>query len=524
MPSERRLHPWSVVFTLGAQVRQLAVPILLALFAGSRSGNWGAWTLVILVPSALAAIVRYVAFRYEFGATELIIRSGLIFQNERHIPYARIQNLDAVQNALHRLLGVVDVRVDTGTAGGDEAHLRVITWSAYAEVRDRVLAARGGPEGTGAATPLVAGDTASVAAGGPDAASPPAAARADRGDVLLALTPSDLALHGLIENRAMVILSAALGGLWETGILEQSVERFIGGDAAIRDAIRDVVVGIVRDGVVPWDRLLLVASVVAGVLIVARLLSVAWAVVRLYGYQVRLVGADLRTEYGLLTRVSATIPLHRIQTLTVSRGLLHHAFGRASVRVETAGGQTPGERGASAREALAPILRVNELPRLIGRALPGLDVAAPDWQPPAPRAGRRAFVRRAVVATVPVATGVALAGWRAAWALPVVLAWAALAARVYVAHQRWARVEGGVLFRTGWIWSHETIARVTKIQAVEMLESPFDRRFAMARVRVDTAGAGQGSHHIDIPYLARPAAVALTDDLAAGAAATAFRW
>jgi hypothetical protein len=48
-------------------------------------------------------------------------------------------------------------------------------------------------------------------------------------------------------------------------------------------------------------------------------------------------------------------------------------------------------------------------------------------------------------------------------------------------------------------------------------ESPFDRRHAMARVRVDTAGAGDLAHRVDIPYPARD----LCDLLALR---TAFRW
>jgi membrane protein YdbS with pleckstrin-like domain len=57
-----------------------------------------------------------------------------------------------------------------------------------------------------------------------------------------------------------------------------------------------------------------------------------------------------------------------------------------------------------------------------------------------------------------------------------------------------------------------------------MHESPFDRRAAMARVRVDTAGAGATAHRVDIPYLSREAARELFDLLSLQAARTAFRW
>jgi membrane protein YdbS with pleckstrin-like domain len=46
----------------------------------------------------------------------------------------------------------------------------------------------------------------------------------------------------------------------------------------------------------------------------------------------------------------------------------------------------------------------------------------------------------------------------------------------------------------------------------------------MARVRVDTAGGGPGSHRVAIPYLARDTAKALHERLSAQAAETTFRW
>jgi len=46
----------------------------------------------------------------------------------------------------------------------------------------------------------------------------------------------------------------------------------------------------------------------------------------------------------------------------------------------------------------------------------------------------------------------------------------------------------------------------------------------MARVRVDTAGAGEFSHRVDIPYLDHEVARRLAERLSVHAANTAFRW
>ena len=79
MPSERRLHPWTLLFNLAGQARQFAVPLLLALFVGSRGDNMELWALPILVPYTIGVAVRFISFRYEFG-------DGGVGDDEEHRP------------------------------------------------------------------------------------------------------------------------------------------------------------------------------------------------------------------------------------------------------------------------------------------------------------------------------------------------------------------------------------------------------------------------------------------------------
>ena len=80
----------------------------------------------------------------------------------------------------------------------------------------------------------------------------------------------------------------------------------------------------------------------------------------LHGFRLLRAGDDLRLEYGLLTRVTATIPIHRIQALTIQEGPLHRLCGRVTIRVDTAGGEGQGAAQAQ-RQRLAPILRRGEV-------------------------------------------------------------------------------------------------------------------------------------------------------------------
>ncbi len=69
-------------------------------------------------------------------------------------------------------------------------------------------------------------------------------------------------------------------------------------------------------------RVLLGLALIVFLLVLLRLLSIAWYLVRYRGFTLRQKDEDLRAEYGLLTQVSSLIPVHRIQLVTVSSTLL----------------------------------------------------------------------------------------------------------------------------------------------------------------------------------------------------------
>jgi putative membrane protein len=502
MPSDERLHPYSILFGLAGQIREFAVPlVLLFVTAGSRGGNWESWTAIFIVPYSLIAVGRYFTFRYRYEPHELVIRSGLIFRNERHIPYTRIQNIDAVQNPFHRMLRVVDVRIDTGSGNDVDAKLSVVTWEAYEEMRRRVFAERApAPDATAAEAQVAAAE-----------------------QVLLRLSARDLVLQGLIENRGMVVIAAAFGLLWETGLADRVMERVVGDEAVGRGFAREVLASVRGGGGLPIGRILMAVAAFVGFLLIVRLFSIAWALVKLHGFELTRSGEDLRVRFGLFTRVTATIPLRRIQTLTIRAGLLHRLTGRAALRVDTAGGDA-GQASASQREWLAPIIRASELPTLVDAILPELAFEHVEWRPPHPRAFVREARVRAITAGVVGLLLVLVLRWWTVAVMALMVSWALISAKAYVARLGWAATEDAVLFKSGWIRQYISVARQAKIQAVVLVQSPFDRRTGMGRVRVDTAGATNSMHGVDIPYLPFDTARALYTSLSAEAARTTFKW
>ncbi len=537
--SEQRLHPASLLFDTARYARVFAWPALLAFFGSGRGagpriggfdyGDFDVWLWILLLPSILLSVARFLSFRLRYEPNELVIRSGMMFRNERHLPYARIQNLDAVQNVFHRALGVVDVRVETGGGTEPEARMSVLPVSALDEMRARVFAGRARDtelrESETERRDFSPGDAPEAdRPTRPGAAPTPAVAHGPKAhpEELLHLPLRELLLCGFLENKGMVLVGAAYGALWEAGAMNRFYSWFFDGSVDARGVFREVLAFVTGSAPLPVGRLFLALGGVAGFLVLVRLISMGWAFVRLYDFRLTRQDQGLRITYGLLTRVTATIPLGRVQTLTVHQGWLHRWFHRASIRVETAGGKA----GAAVRdrEWVAPLIRVEHVAGLVSAIVPEVALGAVEWQAVHPRAFRRAVKRALAVVAFFSAIAVLALGPRALILVLPVVVWTIVSTRQHVKHLGWSATDDMVAFRSGWLRRSETVIRVNRIQAVTAHESPLDRRARMARVRVDTAGAGERSHRVDIPYLAEDVARALAGRLAGLAARTAFRW
>jgi putative membrane protein len=527
--SEQRLHPASLVFDFARYARIFAWPAVIALISGRRGGPpaldrngfdtsvFEVWLWVLVLPSIGLSIARYLTFRIGYEPDQLVIRSGLLFRNVRHIPYARIQNLDAIQNLFHRALGVVEVRVETGGGSEPEARLRVLPVAALETMRTRVFAGRPGrlpPE------PLRPPEGPAEGATHPD--RPEAGRSSEAPRLLLHLQLRDLLLLGFLENRGLVLVGAAYGALWEAGTMNWFWSSLFEGSIDARGLFREVATFLVGRGPLPASRLARAAGGVAAFLVLVRLISMAWAVLRLHDFRLTRSGDDLRVTYGFFTRISATIPLRRIQTVTVSRGWLHRALGHASIRVETAGG--PAGAATRDREWIAPLARERDTKSLLAEMLPVAQLQPDAWQPVHPRAFRRAVKPALAAALIAPATLVLVFGPAIALLAIPMLIWAVVSTRQHVRRLGWLAPGALIAFRSGWLSVVETFVRVNRVQSVTLRESPLDRRAGMARVRVDTAGAGEWSHRVDIPYLARTVAADLQYRLVSSAARTDFEW
>lgn len=467
-PSEQRLHPVSVWIALVRLARQNLLVLAGAFFVARGDREFSGVSLVaillgvvLLLMMILPAALRYATFRYRLDDTELVIRSGWLFRQERSIPYHKIQSLDAKAGLAHRLFDAVSVSVETG--GGIEAdgEIDAVSRSAFEDMRERVLAGGAG-------------------------ASPDEPVAAPPVETIARLSPGETILAGVILGREMLLVGGAVALLYEFGLGDRIIARLFGGGSDLPGSLADLVraagLGALTPVTIGASLMLLLLLV-----LLVRVVTTAITALRFWGHRLDRVEDDLRVSCGALSRSTSTTPIQRIQSLTIREGPWHRLTRRVTVQVATAGGLQFQQLVAS-RETLAPLLRQERLDELIAVALRGLELPREGWQRAAPEARRRvAFGRGGVLMCA-----VAVAWW---WnpAVAVLIGCLAsvwlLATLARLGRFRWISFDGGVAIRTGWIWRKTTLLRDDRIQLASLQQSPFDRRWKMASVEVDSAGS-----------------------------------
>lgn len=507
---DRRLHRLSWLFVLASTAKAVVgIFIGIAIFGSRNPAVF--WGLLVLVPIGAQAVLHQWVFRYGFGPRGLVIKKGLLFRNRREIAYHRIENLNTERNILHRLVGVAQVTVETSTGGSQaEGTFQVLGLEAVEEMRRRVFASR--------------------------QAAPAAAPNTPDERTLLHLEPGELVRFGLTDNRSLVVLLALAGALTQMGAMRFASTHLSGVLGAFNLAG-------VMDNALLFQVLWVIGAVVIA-FVGAAVLSILLALITLYDFRLTRDAPgdtqgyrDLRTHYGLFTRVATTLRQRRIQAVHRRASWRHRLLGRVSVQVEIAGGtrqpdaqQQSGSAGGQRDLWVAPVCRPDQARALIAAALPGFRGAVldrADWQPLAPGAFGRLMRLGLIVWLLAVSVPALwfLNGW-GVWVMAAGVGPAWLFARLYVRYTAWAIEDGFLLYRHGWLTRRLSVVRLDRVQTVRVGRSPLDRWHGMAGVFADTAGAAPWGQRVNIHYLdttvARRLAARLYTNRAGERAAGAF--
>lgn len=463
------LDPRWIAYSAVRSLRALIVPIVIVLV--SRGGSEREWGEIAIV-SAIALFIiltRTVAWRritYEIDERGIRLRTGVISRNERFLPADRIQAIDFQEDVIHRLLGVVEVKIESAAGAGEGADIRLeaVSRASAEQLRTALLQRRPEQEER-----QIGGAHQSAAA--PD-------------EALIARVPhSRLLLAGATSGRVGPALGLVFAAIqFGDDILPGDLEQWMFDS-------------------VPAPT----APVVAGAVLVGALLAWTLAIVSTLltfgNFELRRVGNRLQATYGLLERRRVSIPLNRIQAITISVGLLRQPFGLAAIRAESAGyGKDTAESGV-----LMPLLTRQEIFPFLERACPAyaVDLDGVRFGRPPRRAMRRYLmapvwaVLLVTVVTLLVALIIDARSDRLAWysgLLPLIAAVPAalLGWLRYRDDGWWIGPAGTVVIRGRPLDRVTVITTARRIQHRTLASNPLQRRAGLVSFSAAVASGGSG--------------------------------
>ncbi|NNB86625.1 PH domain-containing protein [Corallococcus exiguus] len=453
--------------------RMLLGALLPTYFAGERGLPVVLWVIVLSMAVLLLAAMLYevATTSYRVVDAQLEIRSGVFTRTSRFIEAARVQNTEVLQPFVSKLLGLVEVKVETASGGKADGHLRGLA----PEDAQALIQALQTVRGEGTATVLLPGE----------------AAPEER--VLSEAHLGGLLLYGATA-LGLGVIAVVMGALHE--ITETFHKLLLPWMEAHWDAVAAPGMG--------W--LAATVAALAG-LFGLWLVSGARAVLQFYGFRLVDTGTHLRAVGGLITRRQVTVRRARIQQVVLDEPFLRRTLGFGSVEVETAGVRT-GKEAADRAELLVPVVPTARMQELLREFVPELPDAMP-FQRAHPKALLRARVR-AVGLSVLVA---APATWF--WGAWGAVAWLLLPAQLLGAwfdwrFQGWLLTEALVVVRQGFWRRRTTVVQRSRIQSVRARQGPLERGYGIGHVRIDVAGS-----HVILPGVGWEEAQSLIDVLPA---------
>ncbi|MDR3069718.1 MAG: PH domain-containing protein [Propionibacteriaceae bacterium] len=552
-PGLHHIHPayvvinsvrWLVGLLIAAVVG--IAPNLPPLLETLEEQGFGSSLLVIIVPIcvvvlvfalvAFFAFIYYKRFLWEITAAELHIYSGIIFKQQVHIPFQRVQSIDFKAGLIERVLGLVRLTVETaGGATNKGVQIPALKLNQAEALRSEVFARKRAAHGS---TLISAPSTSPLPPEIPilghlsDTAHPqqpplvtavPGQAQND-GSLTREMEDSLAGVRGILAEDynetapiefeygltlKEVILSAIsndhhyLAVLVIVGFLTQIPQYLSLAGSHISNEFERLT-EMLKAQALPF-----LIGMGLALFVAVLLLSVIKSAISFGGFKARRRDGRIEVERGLLQRQYKSVSITRIQSVEVKRGFLRRLIGYAEINLLTvdSANDSQANNGQSATEGLLahPFVRYSQVDALLAKLLPEFSQrpVAGELKPLPHIALRRAFIRRAVLPNLVIAAALLAAHylfggkleqhwWIGIWTLfTVLLLLSAVGSVLWYRHAGYAYNAAMIAIRQGGYGLKTSYIPRGKIQFATTHENPMQHLAQVASISVRTA-AGVG--------------------------------
>jgi len=413
--------------------------------------------------SLILSIIGYYRFYFSIENGEFRIRKGVLKKVDINLPIERIQSVNFQQGPIHQLFGVVGVEIDSAGAKGKEFEIAALDKASAEALKIALLEER---------SELLAeksGDVESVAL-----------VQKEERQLLFQHSMWDLFKIGISQNhlRTAGILLAFVFGLYEN-IASMLFDDFFDGV--------EKVLGVELESI--WMTILIVLPLF---LIASFLVTLVRTVLSEFNLRFWMSPRGFTLQGGLINRKQTVALLKKIQTVRWSANPIQRTMGFFSLRLNQA---ASSEVAASKSTKIAGVYghQLDSIMQHTYGALLDDEVisAKPD---------RRLIYRRFLfLGILPSLAAIFLAIFTQAYHYLVL---PALLPLIYWIQLRWwqrFRYDVGrdlLQVYRGFITHKATILEIFKVQAVQISQTPYQRRKDLASVHIYSA-----SGNVTLPYI-----------------------
>ena len=460
----QRLDPRSFVVRAVTTLGQMGIPLAIGAYTildkGEAAKLYAALpALVGILGFSLAiAYLRWRRLTYWVGAQDIRVESGIVSRAARSVPYERIQDISLEQKLVPRLFGLVEVKFETGSGGGEDLKLAYLSEAEGGRLRDTVRARKKG----------VTVD---------DPAEADASEDEEQATTLYAMDPPRLLKFGLFEFSLAVV--AVLFGA------TQQFDFLLPFEIWDFDEWRHLLAG---PGA--WlAGLGFAAQVIGGIFASLSLIVLGFAtgvirtVLRDWGFLLEQTPRGFRRRRGLLTRTDVMMPQHRVQAVEIGTRLLRYRFGWHGLKFISL-----AQDAGSANHVVAPFAQMEEIEPIVRAA--GFHPAASEveWHRASTRYRFDSVALEAGFFLL-VALAVAILAPAPLFLIPLAIAGIVAAANLYAwRFHRHATDRAQIFSSRGFLSPTLRIARRVKLHSVEISQGPIAQRRGYATLRLGLAG------------------------------------
>jgi len=460
-----RLHISGLFVAFISGLPQLLFPLLAAVFGARKSDNPALIPIMVGAVLALSLFFRWLSwlrFRYHVGDDDIRVEKGILNRTARSIPYERIQDVSIQQKPLARMMGLSEVKFETGGGDGDDAKLSFVTLDEANRLRALIRSRKAGV----AVTQNV-----------------PEMAESEDAETLFAMDGKRVFILGLYSFS--LVIFAVLGGFaqqfdfllpfdfWDykrwAGLAE---------DSGVRVST--------INGVGMIGQLILAFGAFTSLIFIGFATGVGRTILREHGFRLTQTSKGFRRRRGLFTLTDVVMPTHRVQAAVVQTGPIRKRRGWHSLKFVSLAQDSKEESNYVA----APLATLDELWRISKAA----GIAAPDGDECLRKGAKLHWIIQIALLMPPLMIAMlALLIFADRPLAPMLLLALLLVITACLFWCDWRRYRFGIdmqqlYMRRGWWRQRLTLAPHIKVQSIEITQGPFGRRFGLATLKFGIAG------------------------------------